>query len=1107
MGSREVRAGRAFVEIVARDGLSAGLARAAATLRGFSGMVAGLGAAVTGVTGTIFGGLAAAVQQFSSAGDAIEKMAGRTGLSAEAVSELAYAADLSGTNVEDLEKGVRKMQQTIAAARDGNEAALESLRDLGVNMASLADTPDAQLAVFAERIAAIEDPAARTAAAMSIFGKAGTQLLPLMADGAEGLRAMREEAAQLGLTVSTDTAARAAKLNDALGRVAAAAKAVTFNLGAAVAPAVTEFANRAALLVGRIVNWIKTNEHLVVQAVKVVGIVGGVGVALTAVGVAGLAASYLLTGLSQAVIGLASPFLLAERLARATLAGLVGAGAGAWRATQQFAALVRTLVVAPAAWVAARVAALSYTAAVAVSRSTSLAWTAAAATLHATLRIGQAAWSATRAAITVTTSAITAARAAIFGLSTTAGSVSAIVKAFQLAQIWVLSFSRAAMSVGVVSRSVAAVTAALGGLVQAASSLRLVAAGMGMLRAAVSGLTGATALVRGLATSVSLLRLQSLAAAIAAQGVYAAYATFGSVLGTLRATVAVTNLQRVATVAWAWATGTVATAYRSLLAGFAAVRGFVATLTMARVGTLAWSGALGATRAAIAATTGTIGLLRAAWVATTQVVGLLAAGTRLVQLHRVVVLATTAAVATVQAAYAALTGVGAVVLALSSGWGLHSIAAAAAAAAVTAVQVTYFGLRAATAAIAAGTGAISLLGAAWTWLVGIVTWAKTTTLASAAANGLWSVASAGAALATSTWAAAVAILNAMLSPTGILVGVVVAAVAGLGALLYVNRATIIDSFRQSLAAVPEVLASVSAGFGEWVASVKAWFSELVRDAAVGWEGISAALAIGEWRKAWDIAWTQIQLTFFRAVQPLQLGWSEFTTGLASLLDGAIVAVRTSWNNVTTWIASSILKLMGMLQEAIAKVAEFDPTGMAAELSASLSVDVSGALAVLEEQRKRFDQDLNRAREARDSERAKALADRQQQISSRITALEQTRNQLADAAKQQAGGARIEDKVRTWVEEMLAPMAEQADKTWVDLSHMAARATDGGDSLARAADPIGTFSAQAAQLLSYGFGRTREERMVEIQKEQLAKTDELIRATERISLPVFTGSMT
>ena len=119
MAGKEIRAGKAFVEIMLRDKLQAGLKRAAAQLRAFARLTSTIGAGLTAASGSILGPLTAAVSQFTRVGDDVQKMADRTGMSAEAESQLAHAAELSGTSVEILETGIRKMQRTLGDAAMG----------------------------------------------------------------------------------------------------------------------------------------------------------------------------------------------------------------------------------------------------------------------------------------------------------------------------------------------------------------------------------------------------------------------------------------------------------------------------------------------------------------------------------------------------------------------------------------------------------------------------------------------------------------------------------------------------------------------------------------------------------------------------------------------------------------------------------------------------------------------------------------------------------------------------------------------------------------------------------------------------------------------------
>lgn len=165
-------------------------------------------------------GLFALVQKTANAGDAIQKMSLRTGLSATALSELKHAAELSGTSLEGLEIGVRRMQKVIYDAEKGLSTANDALKYLGVSLTEIQGlSPEEQFFRLASAIADIEDPSLRAALAQEVFGRAGTRLLPMLAEGSEGLEAMRQEAHELGIVFDQDAANAAARFNDDMLRL------------------------------------------------------------------------------------------------------------------------------------------------------------------------------------------------------------------------------------------------------------------------------------------------------------------------------------------------------------------------------------------------------------------------------------------------------------------------------------------------------------------------------------------------------------------------------------------------------------------------------------------------------------------------------------------------------------------------------------------------------------------------------------------------------------------------------------------------------------------------------------------------------------------------
>jgi len=94
------------------------------------------------------------------------------------------------------------------------------------------------------------------------------------------------EAQELGIVVSGEAASAAAHMTDRLNIASRTIKAMTFEIGAALAPTVVKLANIVTGIVVNVTNWIRENQQLV-KTIAIVGAsVAGAGVALIGLGLA-----------------------------------------------------------------------------------------------------------------------------------------------------------------------------------------------------------------------------------------------------------------------------------------------------------------------------------------------------------------------------------------------------------------------------------------------------------------------------------------------------------------------------------------------------------------------------------------------------------------------------------------------------------------------------------------------------------------------------------------------------------------------------------------------------------------------------------------------------
>ncbi|MBS3735537.1 MAG: hypothetical protein KGY99_11565, partial [Phycisphaerae bacterium] len=239
-----IRAGRAFVELFADDSkLVRGLRRAEKRLKAFGDRIRNLGLKLAGLGAAMLAPMLGATKAFGSMGDQVAKMAKRTGFGVEALSELTFAASQTGTSLEAMETGFRRMQRSIYDAGRGLSTQTDALADLGLEYKDLAGlAPERQFKMLAEAISRVEDPTRKAALAQALFGRAGTQLLPMMASGAKGIEILQAEARRLGLTMSGEDAQAAEQFTDALDALWKVVKMGVFHVGAALAPVLEEIA-------------------------------------------------------------------------------------------------------------------------------------------------------------------------------------------------------------------------------------------------------------------------------------------------------------------------------------------------------------------------------------------------------------------------------------------------------------------------------------------------------------------------------------------------------------------------------------------------------------------------------------------------------------------------------------------------------------------------------------------------------------------------------------------------------------------------------------------------------------------------------------------------
>lgn len=268
------------VKITAKDDASAKLQRIGKSTQNMSAAFRKAGIAMTAMGVAMALALGKMVTSYAKAGDEIAKMAKRTKFSTVALSELRHVAKITGTDLSMIEKATKKMSKTIVDAGYGLETYTRIFDQLGLSIQDIqAMQPEEQFWTIATAMANLEDHTMKVAIAQDMFGRAGTKLLPMLEETAEGIAALRQEAHDLGIVFDEEAAAKAEAFQDAAQRLKESLQGVAFAMADTLVPIITEFLeNKLVPIIKKVTDWVAANEGLAKSLAVVAGIfmVGGV---------------------------------------------------------------------------------------------------------------------------------------------------------------------------------------------------------------------------------------------------------------------------------------------------------------------------------------------------------------------------------------------------------------------------------------------------------------------------------------------------------------------------------------------------------------------------------------------------------------------------------------------------------------------------------------------------------------------------------------------------------------------------------------------------------------------------------------------------------------
>ena len=196
--------------------------------------------------------------------DNVDKMSQKIGISREAYQELDFAMSQSGASVDSLQAGMKTLRGQMTSAASGNKKTAETFNRLGVSVRDTNGNLRSQEDVMFDTLLAlqnVENETERARLANELFGKSGTDLLPLLNSEAGSLDDLRQQAHDLGLVMGDEAIDAGVRFHDTIDKLQRSFSAIGTQIGMAVMP-----------VVQMVADWILYNMPMIQDIVQ--GVIG-----------------------------------------------------------------------------------------------------------------------------------------------------------------------------------------------------------------------------------------------------------------------------------------------------------------------------------------------------------------------------------------------------------------------------------------------------------------------------------------------------------------------------------------------------------------------------------------------------------------------------------------------------------------------------------------------------------------------------------------------------------------------------------------------------------------------------------------------------------------
>jgi hypothetical protein len=193
--------------------------------------------------------------------DAISDRAAGLGMDPQKYQRMGYAAQMAGSNIEELGGAFSFLQGNISQALGGDKNMIKFFARAGVSVRDLrALRPDEVFEKIADKFKQVGDEGPNASKKIEVMeallGKGGKKLKQVLDLGSDGMKAFYKEADELGITLGGDTMSAMGAFNDMWDKM-------RLTIFGALARGLAKIAPTIEAVMDRIVKWTAANRELI----------------------------------------------------------------------------------------------------------------------------------------------------------------------------------------------------------------------------------------------------------------------------------------------------------------------------------------------------------------------------------------------------------------------------------------------------------------------------------------------------------------------------------------------------------------------------------------------------------------------------------------------------------------------------------------------------------------------------------------------------------------------------------------------------------------------------------------------------------------------------